>query len=218
MSIFGNKPPANAGLSDLELLTQLSSGNLAGSLSSADKLLAVSGMLQALTRSGKRAGLTPGAVIENLQKQKMNEVQNRMAVEQLRQKAEDARKQAEYRAEISQRVGQPGQERITPDMLRELGQIAISRGDVEIGMKYLSQATELADAQRMPKPVTRDRYLGGQVIQEEFDPVAGAWKEYGRGSRFKPGTDVTVNVGGQYRGIPVQTTVGGRDGYLVPEE
>lgn len=65
-------------------MTRLLSGDLSGSLTGGDKLLALSGLLRSATRSGRRAGLTPEQVIGNLRQQKLAELQNRMAVEQLR--------------------------------------------------------------------------------------------------------------------------------------
>jgi hypothetical protein len=82
--------PQQQGPDSLAEFTRLLSGDLSGSLSSGDKLLALSGLLRSATRSGRRAGLTPQQVIGDLQKQKVAEMQNRMAVEQLR--AQEARR------------------------------------------------------------------------------------------------------------------------------
>jgi hypothetical protein len=71
----------------LSELTRLMGGDLSGSLSSGDKLLALSGLLRSATRSGRRAGITPQQVLGQLQQQKVAEVQNRLAVEQMRAQA-----------------------------------------------------------------------------------------------------------------------------------
>lgn len=84
--------PQPQGPDSLAEMTRLLSGDLSGSLTSGDKLLALSGLLRSATRSGRRAGLTPQQVISDLQRQKVGEVQNRLAVEQLRM-AETQRRQ-----------------------------------------------------------------------------------------------------------------------------
>jgi hypothetical protein len=84
--------PQPQGPDSLAEMTRLLSGDLSGSLTSGDKLLALSGLLRSATRSGRRAGLTPQQVISDLQKQKIGEVQNRLAIEQLRM-AETQRRQ-----------------------------------------------------------------------------------------------------------------------------
>jgi hypothetical protein len=88
--------PQQQGPDSLAEFTRLLSGDLSGSLSSGDKLLALSGLLRSATRSGRRAGLTPQQVIGDLQKQKVAEMQNRMAVEQLR--AQEAQRQQQEQA------------------------------------------------------------------------------------------------------------------------
>jgi hypothetical protein len=85
---------ATQGPDSLAEMTRLLSGDLSGSLSSGDKLLALSGLLRSATRSGRRAGITPQQVIGQLQQQKVAEVQNRLQVEQLRM-AESQRRQQE---------------------------------------------------------------------------------------------------------------------------
>lgn len=77
-------PQPQQGPDSLAELTRLLGGDLSGSLSSGDKLLALSGLLRSATRSGRRAGLTPEQVISGLQQRKVAEVQNRLAIEQMR--------------------------------------------------------------------------------------------------------------------------------------
>lgn len=77
----GTQAPAT-----LAEMTRLLGGDLSGSLTSGDKLLALSGLIRSATRSGRRAGLTPQQVIGDIRQQKLTELQNRMAVEQMRVK------------------------------------------------------------------------------------------------------------------------------------
>jgi|DEB0MinimDraft_10_1074344.scaffolds.fasta_scaffold03438_8 hypothetical protein len=65
-------------------LTRLLGGDLSGSLTGGDKLLALSALMRSATRSGRRAGLTPQQVMGQLQQQKVAEMQNRIKVEEMR--------------------------------------------------------------------------------------------------------------------------------------
>lgn len=110
-------------------LTRLMSGDLSGSLTGGDKLLALSGLLRSATRSGRRAGLTPEQVISGLQQRKVAEVQNRMAIEQMR--AQRAR------AQQAQALRQQLRGRLTPeqqtqfDLLTDEQVAAMSRTQLE---------------------------------------------------------------------------------------
>jgi hypothetical protein len=66
-------------------LTRLLGGDLSASLTGGDKLLALSALMRSATRSGRRAGLTPQQVMGQLQQQKVAEMQNRMALQQMQQ-------------------------------------------------------------------------------------------------------------------------------------
>lgn len=90
--IFSDKQPAETGLSDLELLGRASRGDLSGGLSSGDKLIALSNLMRSMTRSGREAGITPGDVVGNIQKQQIDAIKNRLAIEQM--KAEQAQRAA----------------------------------------------------------------------------------------------------------------------------
>ena len=78
--------PQAQGPDSLAEFTRLLGGDLSGSLTGGDKLLALSALMRSATRSGRRAGLTPQQVMGQLQLQKVAEMQNRMAVEQMRAK------------------------------------------------------------------------------------------------------------------------------------
>jgi len=177
-------------------LTRLLGGDLSASLTGGDKLLALSALMRSATRSGRRAGLTPQQVMGQLQQQKVAEVQNRMALQSMQQKArqEEAARAAteKYRARLRELM-QTG-EAMSPAILNKLGQEAIANGDVEMGLKFFEQATKLTTEDKLP--LTRERIEGNTLIQEQYDPVTGTFKEIGRGSRFAPrGGGVTVNVG-----------------------
>lgn len=93
----------NPNMSDTERLAQIMQGNLSGQLSGGDKLMALSALLRSVSRGRTQ---TPDQVIQNIQQQKMQEVQGRMQIEQLRKQAEqkaqlDAVK-AQYISELNQ--------------------------------------------------------------------------------------------------------------------
>ena len=77
--------PQAQGPDSIAQLTKLLSGDLSGSLTGGDKLLALAALMRSATRSGRRAGLTPQQVMGQLQQQKVAEVQNRMALQQMQQ-------------------------------------------------------------------------------------------------------------------------------------
>lgn len=70
--------------SDIDQLAQVLSGNLRGTLSGGDKLLALSALLGSVARGSKT---TPQEVMSQLQQQKATEIQNKMQIAQLRQQA-----------------------------------------------------------------------------------------------------------------------------------
>lgn len=88
--------PQAQGPDNLAQLTKLLGGDLSGSLTGGDKLLALAALMRSATRSGRRAGLTPQQVMGQLQQQKVAEVQNRLQIEQLR--AAEAQRQQQEQA------------------------------------------------------------------------------------------------------------------------
>jgi len=110
-------------------MTRLLGGDLSGSLTSGDKLLALSGLLRSATRSGRRAGLTPEQVIGNLRQQKLAELQNRMAVEQAQTARTQQQQQRQFREQFLATL--PEQERRAVSFLNDtaLQQYAVKRSE-----------------------------------------------------------------------------------------
>ncbi|MDE2022460.1 MAG: hypothetical protein KGI71_06130 [Patescibacteria group bacterium] len=89
---------------------------------------------------------------------------------------------------------------------------AITAKDAEIAkaqkfnpfaLRYQLKALGVAGAGAAPK--TRNRIVGSQEIQEEFDPVRQKWTEIGRGPRFAKSVAPVVQVAGVNEStIPVQ--------------
>lgn len=100
----GTQAPAT-----LAEMTRLLGGDLSGSLTSGDKLLALSGLLRSATRSGRRAGLTPQQVIGDIRQQKLAELQNRMAVEQLRMAQAQRQQQLQMVNQYANAIADPKQ-------------------------------------------------------------------------------------------------------------
>jgi hypothetical protein len=79
-------------MSDTDRLTQILQGNLKGQLDTGDKLMALSSLLRSVSRGRTQ---TPDQVFQNIQQQKLQEVQGRIQIEQLRKQAGQ---QAQYQA------------------------------------------------------------------------------------------------------------------------
>ena len=102
MAIFGKAKPMQE-MSDAERLAQIMQGNLAGQLSSGDKLSALGALLKSVSRGSTT---TPQQVIQGLQQQKLQEVQGRLQLDQLRKQAEQQAQlnavRQQYISELSQ--------------------------------------------------------------------------------------------------------------------
>jgi hypothetical protein len=85
MALFGNQMQPAKPMTDAEQLAQLMQGNLAGQLSGSDKLMALSALLRSVSRGRTQ---TPEQALQGFQQQKMQEVQGRIQIEQLRKAAE----------------------------------------------------------------------------------------------------------------------------------
>jgi hypothetical protein len=223
--------------------TRLLSGDLSGSLSSGDKLLALSGLLNSATRSGRRAGLTPQQVIGDLQKQKVAEMQNRMAVEQLR--AQEAQRQQQEQA-MSSFVSTLSQEKqaLFPGldaegksaMLKEHlspqpFQIVKSGGENFMVFRDKSRVKlDIPPDVETEKIDTGDKILivdknSGETLREydmKMSPAQVATNEVARGNlairqaEFRRGPSGGSGGGGRSSKQPVQITVNGKKTFGVP--
>jgi len=138
-------PPQN--LNDLTQLTQLMGGDLSGSLTGGDKLLALSALMRSATRSGRRAGLTPQQVIGQLQQQKVAEVQNRMAVEQMRAQRQQAQQ--------TQALRQQMRARLTPEQQVEFDLLPDAAVQSLVGERLKSQMIPSPEKQsQMARQIT----------------------------------------------------------------
>ena len=84
--LFGQNPAASATpLTDAEKLAQVMGGNLSGTLTGGDKLMALSALLKSVSRGSKTS---PQEAMAQIQQQKSAELQNRIAIDQARKNAE----------------------------------------------------------------------------------------------------------------------------------
>ena len=172
-------PQQPQGPDSLAQLTQLLGGDLSGSLSSGDKLLALSGLLRSATRSGRRAGITPQQVIGDIQKQKVAEVQNRLAVEQLRVAEAQRRQQITDTVEFAKTLPESKQkaflalpvekrvERMDTEAFRQqqwVGTFVDDKGKTR--NRYLDGTTELADYSLPSETIIETYDVNGDGVNE----------------------------------------------------
>lgn len=101
LGLFGQNPVASSKpLTDAEKLAQVMGGNLSGTLTGGDKLMALSALLKSVSRGSQT---TPQQAIAQLQQQKSAELQNRIAINQARKQAEQ---QAQLQAVKAQYIAQ----------------------------------------------------------------------------------------------------------------
>ncbi len=148
-------------------MTRLLGGDLSGSLTSGDKLLALSGLLRSATRSGRRAGITPEQVIGNLRQQKLAELQNRMTVEQAQTARTQQQQQRQFRAQFLATL--PEQERRAVSFLNDtaLQEYAVKRQQAP---ELTAFAKDLKQANIDPNSPEGLR-LYRQYIENRADPI-----------------------------------------------
>ena len=101
LGLFGQNPVApTTPLTDAEKLAQVMGGNLRGTLSGGDKLMALSALLRSVSRGSQAS---PQEAMAQIQQQKSAELQNRIAIDQARKQAEQ---QAQLQAVKAQYIAQ----------------------------------------------------------------------------------------------------------------
>jgi hypothetical protein len=179
-------PAADANTQQANRLTEmmrLLGGDLSGSLSGGDKLLALSGLLRSATRSGRRAGLTPQQVIGDLQKQKLAELQSRLTIEQTRAQMAQRQQQLAETVEWSKSLpeaqrkaflGQPLEkrlERMDAEAFRR-EQLFTRERDPATGLfrnVYQSGKTELTDVEAPANTEWLAQDVGGRQEMVLYD-------------------------------------------------
>lgn len=156
----------------MQMLDSLASGNISGSLSGGDKLIALGALLKSVSRGSKT---TPQEVLENLQKSKLQEMQTKVQLQQVRAAAE---KDKRVKAITGGGLGVPGTQAPAEDA-----------GGIKDPEYYYSIAdrlaqvgeTSLADAYRKQGDSVA-QYTGGgklttayaaKIVDDAFIPVKG---------------------------------------------
>lgn len=155
--LFGPSGQNTAGsvntLTDAEKLAQVMGGNLSGTLSGGDKLLALSALLKSVSRGSKTS---PQEAMAQIQQQKANELQNRIAVDQARKNAE---RQAQLQTVKSQYIAQLQQ--TNPQLAR-----AVQLMSADDFAKLVIEQNKAKDPTRLafdPLGRPRDLYTGAVV-------------------------------------------------------
>lgn len=177
-------PQPQQGPDSLAELTRLLGGDLSGSLSSGDKLLALSGLLRSATRSGRRAGLTPEQVISGLQQRKVAEVQNRLAIEQMRAAQAQRQQQLQMVNEYAGALDDPKQRAA----LMALGPEKAAEKMAEVAFRQRQVQQILTDEAGKSRIVFGD----GSEGTLSFNVERGA--KWIKGDPMNTGTEVLVKV------------------------
>lgn len=140
-------------LTDAEKLAQVMGGNLSGTLSGGDKLLALSALLKSVSRGSKTS---PQEAMAQIQQQKSAELQNRIAIDQARKNAE---RQAQLQTVKSQYIAQLQQ--TNPQLARAVQ--LMSADDFAKLVIEQNKAKEPARLSFDPLGRPRDAYTGAVV-------------------------------------------------------
>jgi len=176
--------PQAQGPDNLAQLTKLLGGDLSGSLTGGDKLLALAALMRSATRSGRRAGLTPQQVMGQLQQQKVAELQNRLTVEQMRAKMAQEQQQTQMVNEYAGALADPQQVRA----LKALGPEKAAEKMAEVAFRQRQVQQILTDEAGKSRIVFGD----GSEGTLSFNVERGA--KWIKADPMNTGTQVLVKV------------------------
>lgn len=203
-----------------QLLEKLAGGDISGSLTGGDKLIALGALLKSVSRGSKT---TPQEVMQNLQQSKLQEMQTKVQLQQL--KAERDRK-AQLKPIYAKATGagptDANGQPIMPEDLYALAAQALALGDLEGAKALREQAAGIA--QNTGQGVLATAF-GSNVAKAAYDMVKGTrpdgtpielprWQAAGAPNAAAwimsqiggGGTGVSTGVSGQ----TIPTQVGGR--------
>lgn len=153
MALFGKQTQPAQPMTDAEQMAQIMQGNLSGQLSGSDKLLALSSLLRSVSRGRTQ---NPEQAFQNIQQQKLQEVQGRLQIEQFRKQAEQ---QAQLGAVKAQYIAQL--EQTNPQLAR-----AVQLMSADDFAKLVIEQNKAKDPTRLafdPLGRPRDPYSGAVV-------------------------------------------------------
>jgi len=143
MALFGKSMQPTQPMTDAEQLAQIMQGNLAGQLNTGDKLSALGALLKSVSRGSQTS---PQQVIQGLQQQKMQEVQGRLQLDQLRKAAERKAQLDALKAEYVSNAPNAQAARELQLMNEEDFSAFLRERNKPQGMDYTSQARGLIEA------------------------------------------------------------------------
>lgn len=141
------------------MLESLASGDISGSLSSGDKLIALGALLKSVSRGSKT---TPQEVMQNLQASKLQEMQNKIQLQQLRAER-DRKARLKPIVERAAGIGPAGAsgQPLMPEDLFALSAQALAEGDPELAKSLREQAAGIA------------QYTGAGALVSAFAQTTG---------------------------------------------
>ena len=149
-------------MTDAEQLAQIMQGNLAGQLSSGDKLTALSALLRSVSRGRTQ---NPEQVVQGIQQQKMQEVQGRIQIEQLRKAAERKAQLDALKAQYVANVKDPQMARAIQLMSEDdFGKFIIEQSKPQ-GLGQWSESLGRFIPKDQPVPTRSGRVDGKRVDQ-----------------------------------------------------
>ena len=154
LGLFGQNTVApTVPLTDAEKLAQVMGGNLSGTLTGGDKLLALSSLLKSVSRGSRTS---PQEAMAQIQQQKANELQNRIAIDQARKNAE---RQAQLQTVKTQYVAEL--EQTNPQLARAVQLMSADNFEKLIIEQNKAQAPTRLAFDPLGRP--RDPYTGAVV-------------------------------------------------------
>lgn len=163
MALFGKQTQPAQPMTDAEKMAQIMQGNLSGQLSGSDKLMALSGLLRSVSRGRTQ---TPEQVLQNIQQQKLQEVQGRIQIAQLRKQAEQQAQAEQYRQQLINAETDPRKKQFlqvaSPETINKIAAeqfkttdytaTSAEREAVSLGLKPGSDAFKAYITQRYSQP------------------------------------------------------------------
>jgi hypothetical protein len=165
-------------MTDAEQLAQIMQGNLAGQLSGGDKLMALSALLRSVSRGRTQ---NPEQVFQNIQQQKMQEVQGRIQLDQLRKQAEQQAQLGALKAEYIANAPDPQTARELQLMTAEDFSAFLRERRKPEGMGQWSEALGRFIPKNTPVP-TRSGRVNGKRVDQYSD---GSTRVYEADGSFK---------------------------------
>lgn len=148
------------------MLESLASGDISGSLSGGDKLIALGALLKSVSRGSKT---TPQEVMQNLQASKLQEMQNKIQLQQLKAAREkDARIKAITGAGVPGAGGEAGVN--DPEYYYAKADQLAREGETTLADAYRKQGDSIAQYTGGGRLVTE---FASKIVSDAFTPVKG---------------------------------------------